>query len=261
MKFSYLKATLAAAALLCSISAANAGLISGAHWTIGGKGVALQGYEWMSLDHTAGLSRATIENVNGFTDRYGTKWNAGDWVYASRTQTEVLMNSIWGGIYDGWANESVDGSKWFLENFGELYYDTWAGTTRTDGSTSNGFYQSYFFFGNDGECGADVGTTCEGLVKYQEAYLSQRLYQKAYNGHTRQTELSNIGGGPVAYVSDAKGYNTLGSPHNESVDKLTMWNGYGSLLLRATDVPEPSTLAIFALGMIGLASRRFKKQS
>jgi hypothetical protein len=27
------------------------------------------------------------------------------------------------------------------------------------------------------------------------------------------------------------------------------------------DVPEPSTLAIFALGMIGLASRRFKKQS
>jgi hypothetical protein len=29
----------------------------------------------------------------------------------------------------------------------------------------------------------------------------------------------------------------------------------------AQSVPEPSTLAIFALGMIGLASRRFKKQS
>jgi hypothetical protein len=28
-----------------------------------------------------------------------------------------------------------------------------------------------------------------------------------------------------------------------------------------TDVPEPSTLAIFALGLIGLASHRFKKQS
>ena len=28
-----------------------------------------------------------------------------------------------------------------------------------------------------------------------------------------------------------------------------------------TQVPEPSTLAIFALGLIGLASRRFKKQS
>jgi hypothetical protein len=30
---------------------------------------------------------------------------------------------------------------------------------------------------------------------------------------------------------------------------------------QSNSVPEPSTLAIFALGMIGLASRRFKKQS
>jgi len=29
----------------------------------------------------------------------------------------------------------------------------------------------------------------------------------------------------------------------------------------SVDVPEPSTLAIFALGMMGLASRRFKKQA
>lgn len=31
--------------------------------------------------------------------------------------------------------------------------------------------------------------------------------------------------------------------------------------LSATDVPEPSTLAIFALGMMGLASRKFKKKA
>ena len=37
---------------------------------------------------------------------------------------------------------------------------------------------------------------------------------------------------------------------------------YHALMVRnASQVPEPSTLAIFALGMIGLASRRFKKQS
>ena len=34
-----------------------------------------------------------------------------------------------------------------------------------------------------------------------------------------------------------------------------------SLQKAVQSVPEPSTLAIFALGMIGLASRRFKKQS
>jgi hypothetical protein len=36
---------------------------------------------------------------------------------------------------------------------------------------------------------------------------------------------------------------------------------YGSVHFRSASVPEPSTLAIFALGMIGLASRRFKKQA
>ncbi len=35
----------------------------------------------------------------------------------------------------------------------------------------------------------------------------------------------------------------------------------GEIEFYGTKVPEPSTLAIFALGMIGLASRRFKKQS
>jgi len=33
------------------------------------------------------------------------------------------------------------------------------------------------------------------------------------------------------------------------------------IITQTSEVPEPSTLAIFALGMIGLASRRFKKQS
>lgn len=44
------------------------------------------------------------------------------------------------------------------------------------------------------------------------------------------------------------------------------WNGFtvgiqGTSQDVFTDVPEPSTLAIFALGIMGLASRRFKKQS
>lgn len=38
-------------------------------------------------------------------------------------------------------------------------------------------------------------------------------------------------------------------------------NYNGSWLVRAASVPEPSTLAIFALGIIGLVSRKFKKQA
>lgn len=37
--------------------------------------------------------------------------------------------------------------------------------------------------------------------------------------------------------------------------------GLDNVVVSSVSVPEPSTLAIFALGMIGLASRRFKKQS
>lgn len=36
---------------------------------------------------------------------------------------------------------------------------------------------------------------------------------------------------------------------------------YFSLAITAIDVPEPSILAVFALGMIGLASRQFKNKS
>jgi hypothetical protein len=36
-------------------------------------------------------------------------------------------------------------------------------------------------------------------------------------------------------------------------------SGNGTMLVKRSEVPEPSTFAIFALGMIGLASRRFKR--
>jgi hypothetical protein len=38
-------------------------------------------------------------------------------------------------------------------------------------------------------------------------------------------------------------------------------NNVSGVYVRSTSVPEPATLAIFALGMIGLATRRFKKQA
>ncbi len=48
----------------------------------------------------------------------------------------------------------------------------------------------------------------------------------------------------------------------DGVERITLINFITSNhRSNKVDVPEPSTLAIFALGMIGLASRRFKKQS
>jgi hypothetical protein len=42
---------------------------------------------------------------------------------------------------------------------------------------------------------------------------------------------------------------------------VTSWDNFTTGVGENAVVPEPTTLAIFALGMIGLVSRRFKKQS
>jgi hypothetical protein len=48
---------------------------------------------------------------------------------------------------------------------------------------------------------------------------------------------------------------------NEKRSSRVTWTWGEASTKEYLDVPEPSTLAIFALGMIGLVSRRFKKQS
>jgi len=49
------------------------------------------------------------------------------------------------------------------------------------------------------------------------------------------------------------------------LENTETWNNPGNYMgvamVRVTDVPEPSTLAMFALGLMGLASRKFKKQA
>jgi hypothetical protein len=52
--------------------------------------------------------------------------------------------------------------------------------------------------------------------------------------------------------------------YDADIQIYTHYGDRGGMFLRSsdiTDVPEPSTLAIFALGLMGLASRRFKKQA
>jgi hypothetical protein len=81
------------------------------------------------------------------------------------------------------------------------------------------------------------------------------------------TSLSSLSGGIGNLVQGISwdvlgGYSVNGSLTFRSIS-TTSYRGISGLQLvqKTQDVPEPSTIAIFALGMIGLASRRFKKQS
>lgn len=60
---------------------------------------------------------------------------------------------------------------------------------------------------------------------------------------------------PTSVYSDIASCDKNHCPARDNLDVATSTTLTG----RYVDVPEPSTLAILALGMIGLASRRFKK--
>jgi hypothetical protein len=80
---------------------------------------------------------------------------------------------------------------------------------------------------------------------------NHKIGQASGGAHYVGTYVGESGTGPVGNIVDAStSYATF------QVNALETFT-----FSSATDVPEPSTLAIFALGIIGLASRRFKKQS
>jgi hypothetical protein len=91
--------------------------------------------------------------------------------------------------------------------------------------------------------------------------LFSRSTNNFAQGVSRGSPVPTLGYG-LGYVSTRTSSVTVNDPGSnccwdETINRLNV----GSWLVRRADIPEPSTLAIFAFGMIGLASRRFKKQS
>jgi len=258
MKLQFVNAVLLVAASVF-VNVANAGLISGHHTTDDGKLVALQGLEWMSLDYTANLSRNDIED--GFTDQYGTTWAAGEWTYATRAQTENLLGSLWGGNYSGLSNDNSDGASWFIDNFSGLAFDTGFGVDRIDGKSNTGTVTnrdfSQFFFGSDLECNEfQAISTCIGRVEYAENFF---LDFNAINVSTGNSELSYLSSsGPIGFLEESYGVDMGYDTINNSTVKHLGFTDVGSLLVRVAKVPEPSTIAIFSLALIGLVSRQVK---
>jgi len=87
-----------------------------------------------------------------------------------------------------------------------------------------------------------------------------------WNGITRHQFLfsDSVETGLTTHAGTSDGIVALwGSAYNTQYTPLDplVSNWAGFVLVKTQEVPEPSTLAIFALGVIGLASRRRKKQS
>lgn len=98
-------------------------------------------------------------------------------------------------------------------------------------------------------------TSFYNIEEHIEGYWTGTKYTHSYEYDV------DSGGFIITAVHDIKEAFYYDKP-NSSVGVSIMKNSLGSWAVRDGDVaqvPEPSTLAIFALGMIGLASRRFKK--
>ncbi|MCJ8321967.1 MAG: PEP-CTERM sorting domain-containing protein [Colwellia sp.] len=106
-----------------------------------------------------------------------------------------------------------------------------------------------------GQTGSNVAARSDGMFQTDSVgFANWLVVLPSYNWN---------GPGATAVIAyDATGW----GPHR-AVAGWGNGNDMGSWIFKADEpitgtanVPEPSTLAIFALGMIGLASRRFKKQ-
>ena len=120
---------------------------------------------------------------------------------------------------------------------------------------------SFDYLGTCGgqDCGGSIRTEIDNAYKGyigshtgHNGYLSNLLMDTGGWGDYEDTFIG-VSSSLFFSFQDWTGAARGNTPRDAFFDNIVITN--------VTDVPEPTTLAIFALGLMGLASRRFKKQS
>ncbi len=109
MRISYI-AVAAVLASLWSLPNVHGAIVSGTHYTDGGKLVNLQGLEWLSWDETVGVSRTDIEAGWGGLIADG-------WRYATEGELALFFQSLSPAGDEGYHISNHDGSQWLWETF------------------------------------------------------------------------------------------------------------------------------------------------
>jgi len=237
MKFKYLSAAFTGLILSasCLVNVANAGLIEA---DINGDGtnkgftIENSGLEWMDFGINTGFSITQIE----------AKLTSGGAYDGWRLATQSEVGDTFMGMFniagvDTWVPDwksSEDPSMWYASD-ANAPQSAWESIWATIGyNTFHGTHNNVVgMFKIDGQAGAGY----VGLTNYFQGHVDTAYFYTGSNltVNSSHEQYSTMLVRDVAIVSDPNG--------------------------GTTDVPEPSTFAIFALGMVGLASRRFKKQS
>lgn len=237
MKFKFFKKVFIALvlSLSCLVNSANAGLITIGALTSNDDGSTnvisdtRNNREWLRWDELAHLTYLeTLVQTTSLVGPYS------DWTIAGAEEATEFLNALYNGADHGCADN--DTSEIFCKDnlgFSSAEYTALLGDSSTRGVSSADtvwFYDDAWVFD-----GVDVVTNGKASFLNLTSGGSNRKYNSSHTIVETDT---------YAHTSDAS---------------------IGWLMFRQSAVPaivsEPSTLVIFAIGLMGLLSRRFKKKS
>ena len=185
---------------------------------------------------------ASSGNVTG--DR--RVWNLG-WSFSVTSQLSIDGLGLFDTGADGFSNQSGYEVGLWNNNSGALLTSVIVDNSATSYASVNNLGQWLF---------ADISELILNVGSYTVGYF-----------RSNNTDTWLIGSTPVGLnpnITFGDRLESRGASLAQPFSVTGNSNGHFGPNLRVVNsqsVPEPSTLAIFALGMIGLASRRFKKQS
>tara|TARA_R110000737_G_scaffold351475_1_gene393850 strand:- start:15877 stop:16572 length:696 start_codon:yes stop_codon:yes gene_type:complete len=171
-----------------------------------------------------------------------------------------------GGKYEGWsiASETQVKALWH-----ELYFstaETYYAHSFFASTNNNPLWKDYLSIMGFNELRQDPANLMRdslGIFLGDDSNLKiatyhEDIYSNNVQAHAALWDLY-VTLPPLCYDPSCGPYPNGYSQQNEERANSS-YLGYSTLLVRNKSVPEPSTLAIFALGIMGLLSRRFKKQ-
>ena len=170
----------------------------------------------------------------------------------------VLILSVGGfanaGLIEGDLYSDHSGIQWeYVGSFDLVNGPDWNGST-----PYNGIDAAILNFGT-----LSVGQfalSSNKMADYIDIADFEVNHMAWYDSYAGRSGIFEFSESVVANAAGGSTFDAVGDISAFVSDSGNVGENYNHVF-KSASVPEPSTLAIFALGIIGLASRRFKKQS
>jgi len=257
MKNKFLKLTLAGLTMsvCCLANVANAGLING-------------NTEWLDLSLTNNLNYSELSTLLSNSEYSG--YSLATLSQVNSLFSPVLNDISQGSTVDGYYDVSHVTSQPTLDVFAWIREGRAQATGYGAATTvnTNYFFETNMTYAQQLSFGSLVNKPCEGFERDFGICDPNDPEQGRLTGSFNMNNDKNDATKDIYFRHENNSAYTLAGATSYVLGDDENLQSRSWLVTRAfngsdgvASVPEPSTLAIFALGMIGLASRRFKKQS